>query len=97
MSLTTDGNAGIATGRGSGRATLRLRRLLGLHAAILCLDGLVLCFLGGLHVLRIDIGKTIEGVFLLGITEDVLSESLQLLLDTLLLGRELRGVTIAEL
>lgn len=75
MSLTTDGHAGIATGRGSSRAVLRLRRLLGLHAAVLCLNGLVLRFLGCLHVLGISIGETVEGVFLLGISKNVLPES----------------------
>ena len=96
VSLTTDGDAGIST-RSSSRTALGLRRLGLLHTTVLRLDSFVLRLLGCLHVLGIDVGETVERVFLLWVAEDILTEGLEFLFDTLLLGREFRGVTVAEL
>ena len=99
MTLTADGYAG-STGGGAGtaaRTALRLRCLRTTDAALRCLVALSLRLGSSLHVLRVGVGNAVEGVFFLRVTKDVLTEGFKLLLNTFLLGRELRGVTIAEL
>ena len=96
MSLTTNRHAGRTTA-GSRRTVLGFRTT-NLGTASTILPGfLSLCLLGCLHIQRIGIGDAVERITLSGVAEDILTESLQLSLDTFLLCRQFGGVAIADL
>ena len=67
------------------------------RASSALLSSLRLCLLGSLHVLRIGIGNAVKRVLTLRVAKDILTESLQLGLNPLLLCRHFRGVAVADL